>query len=507
MKKNSLITLFLLWSVYLIAQDTKLPVFITDSLDNYITKGIEEWNIPGLSVAIVKDGKVVLMKGYGVTKVGGSIPVNENTLFMIGSNTKAFTAVSLSILQESGVISLNDKVQKWMPDFRLKDPLASKNVEIVDLLSHRIGFEAFQGDFTFWTSNLTREQVINKMSLIDPPYGFRTKWGYSNAAFVAAGQLIPRIIGRSWEATVRDSILIPLKMNSTLMLAEELKNAQNIAYPHTVVDDRIVEIPFANIDNLGPAGSMSSNAKDMSRWLFAQLENGKVDEKQIISPNVFENIRNPYSIIAFDPRDGQQTHFYLYGLGISINDKAGKLVYSHAGGIDGFLSFVMFVPEEKLGIVVLTNTNHNKFFQSLGNEILGAFLDLPYQGYSYKSLKSYKTNKVNSDNHLDSLRRVIMLNNKPSLSLSQYVGKYNNDVYGDIEVRLENGKLNIYFSNHPDLVGKLDHIQNDSFLCVYSNPSMGIFEIPFKIKDGKVMGLTLRVSDFIEFTPYEFKKI
>lgn len=507
MKRISLIAILLTFFVSVFAQNKPLPVFITDSLENYISKGIKEWDIPGLSVAIVKDGKVVIMKGYGVTKVGGSEPVNENTLFMIGSNTKAFTATTLSILQKSGVISLNDKVQKWMPDFRLKDSLATKDLEIVDLLSHRIGFETFQGDFTYWTSNLTREQVINKMKLIDPPFGFRTKWGYCNAAFVTAGQLIPRVIGKSWEETVRDSILIPLKMNSTLMLTEELKNAQNIAFPHTIVDNSIVEIPIANIDNLGPAGSMSSNTKDMSRWLFAQLESGKIDEKQVISPNVFENIRKPYSIITFDSRDGQQTHFYLYGLGISINDKAGKLVYSHTGGVDGFLSLVMFVPEEKLGIVVLSNTDHNSFFQNLGNEILGAFLNLPYQGYSYKSLKSYKANKVNSDNQLDSLRKVVKLHNKPSLSLSNYTGKYLNDVYGDIEIRLENEKLNIYFSNHPSLVGKLDHIQNDNFLCVYSNPSMGIFEIPFEIEDGKVKGLTLRVSDFVEFTPYEFKKI
>lgn len=507
MRKIGIITLFLLWSVYLIAQDTKLPVFITDSLENYITQGIKEWEIPGLSIAIVKNDKVILAKGYGVTRVGGSEPVNENTLFMIGSNTKAFTATALSILNESGKLSLEDKVHKWMPNFSLKDSLASKEVIIADLLSHRLGFESYQGDFTYWSSNLTRDQVIHKMRFITPAYGFRTKWGYCNSAFVAAGELIPRIIGKSWEETIRDSILIPLKMNRTRMLSSELKNIQNIAYPHTFANKKISEIPFVNLDNLGPAGSMSSSANDMARWLLAQANSGSIDGNQVISANVFENIRNPYSIITIDPRDNLQTHFYLYGLGISINDRAGKLFYSHTGGIDGYLSIVMIVPEEKLGIVVLTNTDQNKFFQNLAKEVLDAFLGLPYQGYSSQSLKSYKANRINADNRLDSLRKVVVTNNKPSISFLQYTGKYNNDVYGDIEIRLENGKLNIYFSNHPDLVGKLDHIQNDNFFCVYSNPSMGIVEIPFKIKDGKVMGLTLRVSDFIEFTPYEFKKI
>lgn len=507
MKNLWLATLFILLSASLIAQDIKLPVFITDSLDNYITQGIKDWEIPGLSIAIVKNDKVILAKGYGVTRVGGSEPVTENTLFMIGSNTKAFTATALSILNESGKLSLEDKVQKWMPNFRLKDSLANKEVVIADLLSHRLGFESYQGDFTYWSSNLTRDQVIHKMSLITPAYGFRTKWGYCNAAFVTAGELIPRIIGKSWAETIRDSILIPLRMNRTRMLSEELKGIKNIAYPHTLANKKISEIPFVNIDNLAPAGSMSSTASDMARWLLAQANSGSIDGNQVISANVFENIRNPYSIITIDPRGGQQTHIYLYGLGISINDRVGKLFYSHAGGIDGYLSIVMIVPEEKLGIVVLTNTDQNKFFQNLAKEVLDAFLGLPYQGYSYKSLKSYKANRVKTDSLLDSLRNVVVMNNKPSISLLQYTGKYNNDVYGDIEVRLEKGKLNIYFSNHPDLVGKLDHIQNDNFLCVYSNPSMGIVEIPFKIENGKVMGLTLRVSDFIESAPYEFKKI
>jgi CubicO group peptidase (beta-lactamase class C family) len=238
MKNFGLIILFLLLSASLIAQDTKLPVFITDSLENYITQGIKDWEIPGLSIAIVKNDKVILAKGYGVTRVGGSEPVNENTLFMIGSNTKAFTATALSILNESGKLSLEDKVQRWMPSFSLKDSLATKEVVIADLLSHRLGFESYQGDFTYWSSNLTRDQVIHKMSLITPAYGFRTKWGYCNAAFVTAGELVPRIIGKSWEETIRDSILIPLRMNRTRMLSEELKGIKNIAYPHTLANKR-----------------------------------------------------------------------------------------------------------------------------------------------------------------------------------------------------------------------------------------------------------------------------
>lgn len=488
------------------AQEKSLPIFITDSLDTYIERGMKDWKIPGLSVAIVKGDSVVYLKGFGVTDIESNEPVNENTLFMIGSNTKAFTATALSILEESTEFKLTDKVHRWMPEFHLKDSVANTAVNIVDLLSHRIGFETFQGDFTYWASDLSRAEVIQKMSLIEAPYSFRTKWGYSNAAYVTAGELIPRIINRSWEETVKDSILLPLMMNRTLMLAEELENASNTAKPHTLIANDLVEIPVAKINNLAPAGSMSSSAKDMTQWLFAQLNNGKINGEQVISAKGVQTIRNPSSILGVDSRNNQETHFYLYGMGLMINDRDGKLVYSHTGGVDGFLSSVLFMPEEKLGIVVLTNTDQNNFFQNLTDEIQDAFLRLPYQNYSKKSLERLKEDKFAEVKLLDSLKNVIRLKNKPSLSLIKYAGHYSNDLYGTISIKLENNKLNIYFSNHPNLVGKLEHLQNDTFLCTYSIPIFGTTEIPFKVEKGKVSGVTLKVADFIEMTPYEFKK-
>ena len=506
--KKILLTLIplLFYSISINAQEKALPTFITDSLQSYITQGMKDWQIPGLSVAIIKNDKIVYMKGFGVTKVNGSETVDEYTLFMIGSNTKAFTSTTLSILQESGVLNLNDKVQKWMPEFSLKDPLASKEVNIVDLLSHRIGFETFQGDFTYWTSALSRDEVIQKMSLIEAPYSFRTKWGYCNAAYVTAGELIPRVINKTWEETVRDSILIPLKMNRTLMLAEELKKASNTAFPHTKIDDNLIEIPIANINNLAAAGSMSSSAKDMTNWLFAQLNNGKINGEQILSTRSIRAIRRSSSILGVDSRDNQATHFYLYGMGLVINDRDGKLVYSHTGGVDGFLSSVMFIPEEKIGIMVLTNTDQNNFYQNLTDEIRDALLGLPFQDYSKKSLERFQKNKLDEKQRIDSLKKLVNQKAIPSLPLKKYSGNYSNDVYGNIEIKLENSKLNIYFSNHPNLIGRLEHIQNDTYLCSYSNPTFGIVEIPFKIENNKIIGLTLRVADFVEFTPYEFNK-
>ncbi len=506
MKKLVFLIAFTFYLCTLIAQESKLPVFVTDSLENYITRGMTKWKIPGLSVAIVKNGKVLFMKGYGVTRVGSKEPVNENTLFMIGSNTKAFTATTIAMLQVEGKLSLTDKVQKWMPEFKLKDPLATNDIIIADLMSHRIGFETFQGDFTYWTSNLSRAEVIHKMALINALYIFRAKWGYCNAAFLTAGELIPRITGKSWEETVKEKILTPLKMNRTLMLSKELKRASNAAFPYTIVDDILTELPIPDIDNLAPAGSISSCAKDMAIWLLAQLNDGKIDGIQVIPEKAIQTIRMPYSIMGIDPRFKQETHFYLYGLGLVINDRNGKLVYSHTGGVNGFLSSVMFIPEEKIGIVVLTDTDQNNFFQNLTDEIRDAFLGLPYQDYSDKSLDVFKKEFNKSKAKIDSLKNVVKLINKPSFPLENYTGTYINEVYGDIAIKLEKNNLNIYFSNHPDLIGKLEYLKNDVFLCTYSDPTMGIVEIPFKVENDKVSGLTLRVADFVEFTPYIFIK-
>ncbi len=488
------------------AQQNSRAHFISDSLDNYIKTSMSDWQIPGMSVAIVKDGKIIFIKGYGVKESEKNEAVDENTLFMIGSNTKAFTATTLCMLEQEKKLSLNDKVTKYLPEYKLKNPLATQEVTITDLLCHRIGFETFQGDFTYWTSKLSRTEVIKKMSSVNPLYSFRTQWGYCNAAFLTAGEIIPKITGKTWEETVSEKIIKPLKMERTLMLSKDIVNATNVASPHTLNKGNLVKIPYPLIDNLAPAGSISSSVKDMCNWLIAQLDSGKFEGKKVIPFEAIYETRKPQSIIATDQREKVHTHFYLYGLGFVIDDRHGKIVVSHTGGVNGFVSSVVLVPEEKLGIVVLTNTDQNSFFQNLTDEIRDAFLDLPFKNYSKSSLVKFKTEEEETAKWLDSLNIIIAKKNKTPTDLKNYTGIFTHELYGEIEVKLENGNLNIHFLNHPDLIGKLEYIQNNNFLCTYSDVTMGIKEIAFKTENGKITALTLRVADFVEFTPYEFVK-
>lgn len=485
-----------------------IPTFISDSLDMYIQREMKAWEIPGLSIGIVKDGKVLLVKGYGVKEIGKNEAVDENTLFMIGSNTKFFTATTLAMLEAGGHADLDDKVQRWMPTFALRDPLASKAVTITDLLSHRLGFETFQGDFTYWTSNLSRAEVIQRMGVIETPHPFRTQWGYCNAAFVTAGELVPRIIGQSWEKTVKDSILTPLNMTRTTMIHSELVGATNAARAHSYLNGSIQPIPYCNIDNLGPAGSMASSAAEMTHWLLAQLDNGKYEGKQVIPTLAIAAPRTPQSIIATDPRNARNTHFYLYGLGLGVNDRAGKLVYAHTGGVNGFFSSVLFVPEAQFGVVILTNSDQNYFFQNLTDVIQDAFLGLPYQDFSARSRQGFMAERAQTQSIHDSVLKVVNQHIASPVPLERYAGNYENEVYGTISITVAGDHLEMHFSHHPNLAARLDHIGNGEFLCTLSDPVMssGADFVPFHITKNKVTGFTLKVAPFIDSFIYEFKK-
>ena len=277
MKRLTSLLLAVLFSYQGFSQTDSLPSFVKDSLDTYVNRALTEWKIPGVALCVVKNGKVVLMKGYGLREAGSNDKVDENTLFMIGSNSKAFTATALAMLDSDKKMSLNDKVQKWLPDFKLYDPWVAKEANIRDLLCHRLGFETFQGDFMYFDSDLTTAEVREKMGKLKPMYGFRSKWGYCNSAFMTAGEIIPKVTGQSWAEFVTNRIFKPLGMNNSLALSKDIKTANNKSAAHTVVMGELKKIPYGNIDNLAPAGSISSSANDMSKWVIALLNNGKME--------------------------------------------------------------------------------------------------------------------------------------------------------------------------------------------------------------------------------------
>ncbi|GAC1395109.1 MAG: serine hydrolase [Sediminibacterium sp.] len=482
------------------------PSFVKDSLDVYTNRALQEWQIPGAAVCIVKDGKVVLMKGYGVKEMNGNDKVDENTLFMIGSNTKAFTATALALLDAEKKCSLDDKVTQWIPQFALNNKAAGEQAIIRDLLCHRIGFQTFQGDFTYWTSNLSRQEVIEKMSHIKAVYPFRTTWGYTNAAFLAAGEIIPKVTGMQWEDFIKEKIFTPLGMNNTLALSKDFPAAANKCQPHTIAGGKLVKIPSCFIDNLAPAGSISSSVNDMSRWILMQLNNGRVDGKQIIPASALAETRTPHSILGNGGHLFNKGHFSLYGLGWFLEEYSGRKIVSHTGGVNGFVTSVTLVPEENLGIIVFTNTDQNFFYEALKWEIADAYLGNPYRNYSKVYLRYSEAQNAAAAGKDKALRDSVALKPAAALPISAYTGSYFNDVYGDMKVAIEDNELRMKFSHHPNMYAKLEALGGNRFYVTFSDPIFSKAVFPFKTTGGKVTGVTVKVADFVEYNPYEFVK-
>jgi CubicO group peptidase (beta-lactamase class C family) len=433
---------------------------------------------------------------------------------MIGSNTKAFTGTALAMLDaeskpagKNGKFSLDDKVQKWLPGFRLYDPWVAKETNIRDLLCHRMGFETFQGDFMYFDSDLSAQQVYERFAKVKPMYSFRSKWGYTNAAFGIAGEVLHKASGKTWAAFITDRIFKPLGMDNSLALSNDIKTASNKAAAHTVVMGDLKKIPYGNIDNLAPAGSISSSAKDMGRWVTALLNNGTLDGKEIIPRSALQQTWLPHSILGNGGAQFNRSHFSLYGLGWFLEVYEGRKIISHTGGVNGFVTSVTLIPEEQLGIVVLTNTDYNGLFQVLNWEIRDAFLGLPYRNYQQAAITYNKSTEEKTEMEVALKNDTLQMKLPASLPLLDYTGTYRHPVYGLMQIRLEHDSLVATFEHHKGRYASLGSLGGNRFYAVFNDPLYGRKVWPFTTKNGKVHSVTVTVADFVEFTPYEFIKI
>ncbi len=500
---------FILLTPNVSAQHINRNSFIKDSIDIYINRALTNWRIPGAAICIVKDDKVVLMKGYGVKELGLNNKINENTMFMIGSNTQAFTATALAMLEAEHKLSLDDKVTKYIPEFKLDNKFAGDQAVIRDLLCHHLGFQSFQGDFTYWTSNLSRQDVIEKMGHVKAIYPFRTKWGYTNAAFLTAGEIISRTTGKPWETFIKERIFAPLGMGSTLALSKDLPAVFNKAAPHTIADGRLIAIPFCQIDNLAPAAGISSSVNDMSKWVMALLNNGKVGARQVIATDAINATREPQDIVRDINHLNGTTNVELYGLGFLLQDYAGHRVVMHDGSVNGYVSSVTLLPDQKLGIIILTNTDKNNLYEALRWEIIDAYTKMPYRDYTDLYLARYKNDNAILQQQDKTLRDSVALNLRPSLSLSDYTGKYFSDLYGSMTIDRggEKDELQMHFEHHPKMYATLQSIGGNRFYVTFSDPAFGRAVFPFSVQNGRVTGVRVKVDNAVEYTPYYFRKV
>ncbi len=431
-------------------------------LDAYIGRAMTDWGVAGLSIAVVQDDSVVFIKGYGVREAGKPAPVDANTVFAIGSNTKFFTAVAAGTLVDEGRFSFDDHATKWLPDFRLYDPWVTREITIRDMLSHRSGLGR-RGDLLWYGSPYSRAEVLRRIRYLEPNTSFRSQFGYQNIMVMGAGQAAAAAAGMSWDALVKERILQPLGMSSTTTSVRELAAMSDVASPHIWIDGHPVPIAYRDIDNIAPAGSINSSARDMAQWLRLILGDGRYAGHQVIKPATLHDIESPQTISGA-PHDTLRpsTHFVMYGLGIGMSDYKGVKVLQHTGGIDGMLSLVAMVPERHFGLVVLTNTQgHNDLFTALMYRVLDAYLGGPTRDWSAIGLAQAKRDEVRAVEMEKKLEAARVPNTTPSLALEKYAGTYTSELYGDAVVTLAGDTLSLRFG--PSFAGTLEHWNYDTF--------------------------------------------
>lgn len=508
MKKIGLLLSALLWLSAAFGQ----PLIPFDSLDRYFQTSLDAWGVPGMAIAIVENGQVVFAKGYGVKEAGKPGKVDEHTNFAIASNSKAFTAAALAILVDEGKLSWDDKVIDILPEFRMYHPYVTANITVRDLLCHRAGFKTFSGDLLWFETNYSRAEVIRRSQYLEPAYGFRERFGYSNIMYIVAGEVVAKTSGLSWDEFIQTRFFGPLEMNRTLTSIKNLDDKGNYATPHFKKDEAYDPIDYMCWDNVAAAGGINSNVMDLTHWIALQLGRGILDDDTFFSPRSSREmwqVLTPLPITAGSERTFPSTHFSGYGMGWQLMDYKGYKVIGHSGGTDGMTSYTALIPEKNLGFVILTNA-YASLYYPMEYAILDAYLGPEGTDWSQRILERVKRNEEfeKREQETDIASRVI--NTSPSLPLDKYQGTYGGELYGNAKVELQGQNLKLSFEPAPRLDAILTHWHYDTFKLE--------FTILESLPDGKVtfildsngeveeMRIDVPNPDF-DFTELHFMKI
>jgi CubicO group peptidase (beta-lactamase class C family) len=475
-----------------------------------VQTAMRTWNIPGLALVVVKDDQVLHAQGYGIREIGKPDRVDEQTLFAIGSNTKAFTATALGLLVQEGKLAWDDPVSKYLPTFRLYDPHATQLITLRDLLCHRSGLGTWAGDVLLLSSYPT-EEVVRRLQHIPPDYSFRAGFGYSNLMFITAGLVIATVSGMSWDDYLRQRLFDPLGMTDSVTNPRYFGNYANIAAPHEDVKGRLQTVTYRADAHVGAAGSICASVSDLALWLRLQLNQGSLHGKQIVNPAIIaetHTAQTPIRLTEIEKRLFPSRHFAAYGLGWFLSDLHGRLVVQHTGGVDGMLSSTVLLPEEKIGIAVLTNKLPNDAYVVVSNFLVETLLGLTPRDWmqAYLEVDQEGQDKAaQAKQHRDESRAK---ETRPSLALEKYAGVYESAILGGATMRVAGSGLHLQLDAHASISGTLEHWHYDTFLCRWADPVLGASLIPF-ISNGQGEIAEFRVKireDWIDPLEHIFRK-
>jgi CubicO group peptidase (beta-lactamase class C family) len=439
-------------------------------LDADVNRVLKTFDVPGIAIAIVKDGKVLAAKGYGVRKLGDPAPVTGRTLFEVASNSKAFTAAALAMLVDEGKLKWDDPVTKHLPGFQMYDSYVTGAMTVRDLLTHRSGLGLGAGDLMWWpTSTFSSDDIIDRLRYIKPATSFRNSYAYDNLLYIVAGKIIAEKTGKPWGDAVRERILAPLGMDGTTTSVADMLRTADYSAPHSRINDKISVVKPMPVANAVGAVGIDTSAEDIARWMNMLLNDGKTpDGKQLLSEKQLREMWTAQTPMPVGEPKGAlavtRPNFNAYGLGFNLRDYKGRKIATHGGALQGFYSRVLMVPEEKLGIAIFTNAENSGSMNALQWRLLDQFLNVPASDWIGIVSADEQARHKEEMAKVSKASAVRAARSKPSLELSAYEGEYQDPWYGKVTIQREAGKQVMRFSRTPDLVGDLEHFQHDSFI-------------------------------------------
>lgn len=485
-------------------------------VDDLVAKTLETFDVPGIALGIIQHGEPVLMKGYGVRSLDSKIPMDENTLFGIASNSKAFTSAALGILVQQGKIAWDDRVIDYIPEFRLYDPYVTHDFRIRDLLCHRSGMGLGAGDLMIWPdgTDFTREDVIHNLRYLQQVSAFRTKYDYDNLLYIVAGEVIGKVSGTSWEAFIEQEIMQPLDMTSSAASFKRLKDQSNVIDPHAPVDGKVQVVSRTTNELMNAAGGIYSSVADMAKWASYLIKESKnEDDRTLLEASTIQELWSPQTIIPVRGPGAYKTHFASYGLGFRLADEMGYKAVSHTGGLAGIVTIMTLIPELDLAIIVFTNQQSGAAFSAITNTIKDAYYGTEKRDW----VKIYSENTTGAQENANKILTEVSQSLSPTVPeslIKTITGVYQDPWLGKVKIYQKDAGFYFLSSRSPGLDGQLYHLKSNTFVVKWKDRSMDadaylLLELDY---NGNPSGFTMKaispLTDFsFDFHDLRFTKI
>jgi len=481
-KRTTALTAWLIPLLFLSLSATASPTTPMEGFDDYVEQARQDWEIPGLAVAVIKDDAVVFEKGFGTRQLGKSKQIDTHTLFSIGSTTKAFTSVALALLVDEGKVNWDEPVISYLPYFRVADPYVTRELTVRDILTHRSGVET--ADY-LWYAAKKPDEIIRRMRYAKQSSSLRTQWDYHNNMYIVAGAVIEAASGMSWEEFVSNRILKPLGMKETMMTAEDIEKRPNVAQAHDEINNTLQLIPYPHIKEAGPAGSIQSNVADMSRWMSFLLSNKDANNQPLLTPASHAELFKPQMALKgpLYPQAKQASpNFVAYGLSWFLQDYRGQRLVMHTGTIWGMSAMVALLPEKNVAVVVLANRYHAELRHALMYDVFDRYIGPTDKDWSKDLLslqEDMKTKQAQSRQQQENSIKTTAPN--PSQPLKDYTGVYLDKLYGELKVSMTSSALSLQLMGSERLIADMIHWNNDSFKVVFRDSRFNDRLIQFRL--------------------------